>query len=103
MRAEIRQVFFLHFQTSPSTDRSDSDEPELKISCDTSSAYDNWKGLAKNNGNGHPVVGHHLSALLAQNGHGHAVRVFCQNIGPFRPLFVYFRPFLIPTLNIQFE
>ena len=41
-------------------------------------SYDNWKGLAAaaaaaKNGNGHAVVGHQLSALLAQNGHGNAV------------------------------
>ena len=65
------------FQASPPTDKSDTEEGEVKQQqqqqqqqqqiCDSSS-YDNWKGFVKN-GNGHPVMGHQLSALLAQNGH----------------------------------
>ena len=59
------------FQTSPATDKSDNDEPELKIN--ENPTFESWKGLAAKNGNGHAVVGHQLSALLAQNGHGNAV------------------------------
>jgi hypothetical protein len=52
-------------QVSPTAERSDGEENEIKV-CDSLS-YDSWKGLVKN-GNGHPVIGHQLSALLAQNG-----------------------------------
>ena len=70
------------FQTSPSTDKSDNEDGDMKMSNDNSS-FDNWKGFVKN-GNGHPVIGHQLSALLAQNGHngGAAVSVCQSKIDP---------------------
>jgi hypothetical protein len=58
------------FQTSPSTDKSDNEDGgDVKVCNNDNNSFDNWKGFVSKNGNGHPVIGHQLSALLAQNGH----------------------------------